>query len=92
MRRARTIRYKLELGCISAVILIWAALFYKNYGQASVVAFGDIAQHLAYLRVILWRYLLVGGALFAVFAAVLFQRSPAVASDEQKVMRRVQEH
>lgn len=49
----------------SAGLGAWAVLFATNYLNASVEAYGPLAQHLGYLRVLFWRYIAAGGALFA---------------------------
>ncbi len=60
----------------SAGLAAWAVLFSANYLNASVEAYGAMAQHLDYLRTVLWRYLAVGGSLFAAwtFFGVRFWR------------------
>ena len=68
------------------------ALFYKNYGQADIPAFGDVARHLGYLRLILLRYLLVGGGLLAAWAAILYRKAPAAVLDKHKTVRQVRGH
>ncbi|HHT28599.1 MAG TPA: hypothetical protein GXZ82_15350 [Firmicutes bacterium] len=92
MRRAAGLSYKVMLGGVSAATIIWAALFYKNYGQADIPAFGDVARHLGYLRLILLRYLLVGGGLLAAWAAILYRKAPAAVLDKHKTVRQVRGH
>lgn len=52
-------------------LLIWLVLFYCNYWQANIPAFGDPAVHLATLRQIFTRYVAVGLALGSALALVL---------------------
>lgn len=53
----------------SAGLGAWVVLFSANCLNASVEAYGPIAQHLEHLHTLLWRYLAAGGVLFAAWTA-----------------------
>jgi cell division protein FtsX len=43
---------------LAAATIAWAVLFYQNYWNAVVPAYGSIDSHLATLRLVLWKYML----------------------------------
>jgi hypothetical protein len=68
----------IKLAGISITTLAWAWLFYANYWNASIVAFGDVATHLADLRLLFWKYMGGGAALAAGWFIAL---KPALRTD-----------
>lgn len=68
--------------------LAWAFLFYANYWNASVVAFGNIDAHLADLRLLFWKYVGVGSVLAVAWVAALMPQRQKQRETRRNVKRR----
>lgn len=71
-------------------LLVWTVLFYRNYWQATIPAFGDPEQHLAILRQAFNRYIAVGLALITIIAVVFRLDSRTRASKNKPPVAREQ--
>lgn len=73
--------------CLAGMSLAWVILFYQNYWDAAVPAFGDMTTHLAGLRQIFWRYVGAGGLLGGMWWLAIRQASDRSVSPKQERVR-----
>ncbi|MGI6610277.1 MAG: hypothetical protein ACOX4G_07160 [Limnochordia bacterium] len=73
--------------CLAGASLAWVVLFYRNYWDAAVPAYGDITIHLAGLRQLFWRYVGAGIVLGGMWWLAIRQASRRLASPEQERVR-----
>ena len=66
---------------LTAVSLAWGILFYRNYWNAAVPAFGEVSMHLVRLRSVFWRYLGVGTLIAGMWGFVAIRQRVQKPSD-----------
>jgi hypothetical protein len=71
---------------LTSVSVAWGVLFYRNYWNAAVPAFGEISIHLIRLRYVLWRYVGFGTIIAGMWGVVVLRQriqEPADAKHER---------